>query len=295
MANGLHPIPEACATCFFRGLKKLRIKSNGQTLPRRHPLQLQLLKWSEISFLKLIIQSHSPPSPYFHFTFLYLPPFHQISCRNEFKHFVNFFSFMTWSLLKPLRPSKKFQKDKKAFFEALAKLDQEAVLYLGEKISYDVRQGAKEAMLSPEDTEELLNDAILITVSNIKKGKFKYMDFSPATYAKGVARKLIANQKRKKKLPTSQIEHAHLTSDFNPDKYMADKERQQIVETLLGRLGENCRKLLVMKFYEQRDDHEIINQQMVPYSTIGSLKSKRSQCLKKMGKLAMAAGIERVF
>lgn len=84
--------------------------------------------------------------------------------------------------------------DNQMFFEALGRAEPAAIRELAAKIVTGVRQASARAGLSPQDAEETLNDAVVITISNIREGKFQYMDFSPATYASGVARKLIANR-----------------------------------------------------------------------------------------------------
>jgi len=200
---------------------------------------------------------------------------------------------MTFSLFKT--SNKKLLSDKKAFFDALGRVDTSAVKLLRQKINYDVRQAARQTNLSPEDAEELLNDAVVITVTNIKKGKFLYTDFSPAAYAQGVVRKLIANRIRTYKPKYEELEKVSLASGFDPEKYLQDKERQSIIGALLERLGENCRQLIKMRYFRQLKDQEIIDQQLTTYSSLGSLKSKRSQCLKELGALARNAGIEKVF
>ena len=202
---------------------------------------------------------------------------------------------MTLSLFKSKKVKADMFSDKKALFDALGKLEPTAVRYLGKKIDYDTRQAAKQARLSLEDAEELVNDAVVITISNIRKGTFPFEDSSPVAYAKGVVRKLIANRLRTKKPTKERLEKVHLASDFNPDKYIQDKERRSIVARLLERLGENCHNLLKMKYFNHLKDQEIITQNLTPYSTVGSLKSKRSQCLKELEQLARQAGIKGVF
>lgn len=201
---------------------------------------------------------------------------------------------MTLSFRKSTK-EKSLLADKKAFYDALEKVSPAAVALLGEKIGYDIGQSAKRAKLSKEDTEELINDAVVITVGNIRKGTFPFVDSSPVAYAKGVGRKLIANRIRKQSPRSEELEHVHLESDFNPDKYLQDKERRSIVNTLLSRLGDTCQKLLKMRYFKQLRDKEIIELQLVPYSNVGSLRSKRSQCLKELERLAADAGIREMF
>ena len=202
---------------------------------------------------------------------------------------------MTLSLFKQKREQTDLLSNKKALFDALGKMNPAAVRLLAGKIEYDIRQATKNGGLSPEDAEELINDAVVITVANIKKGTFPFIDSSPVAYAKGVGRKLIANRIRKQRPKSDDLNKVQIASDFNPDKYMQDKERRNIVKTLLERLGENCRNLLQLKYFSHLRDQEAIDKGMVAYSTVGSLRAKRSQCLKELEGLARGAGITQVF
>ncbi len=185
--------------------------------------------------------------------------------------------------------------DNRAFYEALGRAETPSIKLLAEKIGYNVRQTALQARLSPEDAEELLNDAVVITIANIRNGKFQFTEFSPVTYAKGVVRKLIANRLRSVKPESEAIGDLHLPSDLDADIYLQDRERQAIVGKLLNQMGESCRVLIHMKYFNQLKDEEIIHQGLTIYTSVGSLKSKRSQCLKKLAEIARQAGINEVF
>lgn len=187
------------------------------------------------------------------------------------------------------------QTDNQSFFDALGRAEAPAIRQLAAKIAFGVQQAAAQAGLSPEDAEETLNDAVVITISNIRDGKFQYMDFSPATYAAGVARKLIANRIRVKKPATQEPDNLPLLSDLNPETYLHAKERQKLVGDLLKRLEETCRQLIKLKYFDTLQDQEIVSRQLTQFTSINSLKSKRSQCLKKLAGLALEAGITGVF
>ena len=82
-------------------------------------------------------------------------------------------------------------KEQKEVFEALKRMESNAIRQLASKISYGAKQAANDARLTPQDAEELVNDALVITIKNIQLGKFQFMNISPTAYALGVIRKLI--------------------------------------------------------------------------------------------------------
>jgi RNA polymerase sigma factor (sigma-70 family) len=186
--------------------------------------------------------------------------------------------------------------EKRTLYDALGKADVSSIHLLVEKISTDINSMAKRAGLSPEDIEELVNDVVVVTIFGIRKGKFQFMDLHPASYALGVARKLIANRVKKNKLRTEEL-HQNLAvySDFSPDAYLKKKERQLLVGALLDKIGDVCRQLLRLKYYEHLRDKEIIEKGLTSYNTVGALKSKRSQCLKKLAEIAKQEGAENMI
>lgn len=124
--------------------------------------------------------------------------------------------------------------DNQSFFDALGRAEAPAIRQLAAKITFGVQQAAAQAGLAPQDAEETLNDAVVITISNIRDGKFQFRDFSPATYATGVARKLIANRMRVKKPAAQEIENLPLLSDLTrsiPAKQRAAKSGRRIANT----------------------------------------------------------------
>lgn len=183
----------------------------------------------------------------------------------------------------------------KNHIELLRNTDAVAIRALSKKIKPDIRRLVGATRLTEQDTEELMNDAIVVTIAAIKSGRFQDMDYHPAAYAMGVVKKLIANLLRKKRLQTEELKNISKESDFNPETYLKNKERQLIVQKLLSQLGKSCRELLELKYFKYLKDKEIIAQKITAYTNIASLKSKRSQCLKKLATLARQAGITEIF
>jgi len=189
------------------------------------------------------------------------------------------------------KEEQKLLADKQALFNALGRGDSAAIRALAGKIRYDVDQAARYAGLSGEDVEELLNDAMVITITNIQKQTFLFSDFSPAAYAKGVVRKLIANRIRTKKPVQMVLEDNEMVSDYDPEDYLNNKELEQLIGKLLGKLGENCQQLIRLKYFENLQDKEIVEQNLTAYTSTTSLKSKRSQCMTKLIEIAKETGL----
>lgn len=215
-------------------------------------------------------------------------------CKKKTGGVLIFFTNMTYIEEHP-QGNEPSEDVKEAFFEGLRQADAPTIRALAVKVLPDIRLVAGRAGLRDEDAEEILNDAILVTLSAIRKGTFRFMGFHPATYTLGVAKKLVANRARSPKAHTELQENMAPAVDFTPESYLENKERVSIVKELLNRLGKECRKVLLLKYFEHRRDQEVVSEKLTPYSTIGSLKSKRGECLKKLAEAARKAGIQAPF
>ncbi|MEZ4954024.1 MAG: hypothetical protein R2825_10660 [Saprospiraceae bacterium] len=183
-----------------------------------------------------------------------------------------------------------FSKDKQAFFAALKELDGAAIRHLSEKLSVLIKSIPNIYLLQKEDIEELKNDAILVTLKKMEEGTFVFQDYDPVTYCMAVSRKLLANLLRKRKLDTVPIDNNDVVADFNPEKYLLQKETELEIGKLLKGLGENCEQVIRLKYYDNLRDQEVVNQKTTIYNTVDSLKNKRSQCLKKLAALVKEKG-----
>lgn len=179
----------------------------------------------------------------------------------------------------------------KDLFDQLRRADVAAIQALAAKVQPEIQHKVREYGLAQEDAQEILHDSILITLKAIRNGQFEFKGYHPAAYTKGVARKLIANRVRSKKTPLEFEEAMGGHSDTTPESDIISKERREIVRLLLSRLGENCRKVLLLKYFEHLRDKEVVSAKLTPYATVASLKSKRGQCLKKLAEMAQRAGI----
>ncbi len=218
---------------------------------------------------------YSPPKTIIRFCLPFIPDLH-----------------MAFSIsILPKKEELKLLADKQAFYNALGRAEPAAIRVLAEKITYNMGQAVLHAALSPEDAEELVNDAVVITITNIQNQTFLFSDFSPAAYANGVVRKLIANRIRTKKPKQETLEDNRMPSDYDPETYLNNKELEQLVGKLLEKLEENCRQLLRLKYFENLKDKEIVEQKITPYTSTTSLKSKRNQCMNKLIELARKMGV----
>ena len=176
------------------------------------------------------------------------------------------------------------EKHPEAFLDRLKNQDTEAIQRLAEAVQAFLLSKNQNGLLSNEDVEEVVNDAVFITIQKIQGGQFILKDALPTTYAIAVAKKLVGNRLQKQKIQTTALE---ATIDFpspelDPENYALLKEREELLGTFLNKLEEHCRQLILLRYYEKITDEGAIQQKLTPYSNAKSLKVQRCKCLKKL-------------
>lgn len=171
-------------------------------------------------------------------------------------------------------------------FAALQEKNDKAIQFVQRKTMKTVFSMARFVGLSEMDSEEILNDAVIILLQKIENGAYQFQGYDPCTYLIEIGKGLIANVKRKNKRTFEDIETQYDLADFSNERYFEIKENETTIKKLLAQIGDNCQKLISLKYLEEYKDEEILEQKMTQYSSINTLKVKRSECMKKLSELA---------
>lgn len=179
----------------------------------------------------------------------------------------------------------------KDWYESLKELKPKAIKSLSDRLNISVYKLSGICFLTREDIQEFINDIILVTIQKIKSGQFEFQNYSPLSYSMEVARKLLSNRLRIKRMETVPLDTLEHSTSPNVDQYYLDKETQIKLGLLLKKMGANCEHLIRLKYYDELKDEEIIRKRMTDYQTVDSLKVKRSQCLGKLKTIVKTNGI----
>jgi DNA-directed RNA polymerase specialized sigma24 family protein len=172
-------------------------------------------------------------------------------------------------------------------YEALQRQSDKAILFVQRKTLKTVASMTRFAGLSAMDSEEILNDSVIILLQKIENGAYQFQGYDPCTYMVEIAKGLIANAKRKNKRSFEDIETQYDLADNDTEHYLEIKANETVLRNLMSQIGENCQKLISLKYLEEFKDEEILAQKMTQYSSINTLKVKRSECMKKLSELAI--------
>jgi DNA-directed RNA polymerase specialized sigma24 family protein len=184
----------------------------------------------------------------------------------------------------PLRSFRKFQ-DNQQLFNGLADLDNRAILYLQAKSAPMVRKLTKRMGLDREQSEEILNQSTLVFLQKIESGAYTFKGHAPTTYLVEVAKRLaMAKVRRKKPASLTLEDHHQQKSEYEEVKRL--EASADLVHCLLGQLSDVCAHVIRLHHIDGYSDAEVIEGDFTAYSTINSLKMKRSTCMKKLIEIA---------
>lgn len=187
--------------------------------------------------------------------------------------------------ISPPSPCKQFGTNER-LFEGLRALNNSAILCVQLKSMGSVRKFVAQYRLPPEQAEEILNKSTLIFLRKIEDGTYQFQHYAPSTYLIEVARKVALSATRSKKNNAEPLENHHYLADPEVEEAHKRSDATDLVRQLLGQMGQPCEQIVRLHHIEGYSDGEVVQQQLTKYSTIDSLKMKRSDCMKKLIQLA---------
>jgi RNA polymerase sigma factor (sigma-70 family) len=142
---------------------------------------------------------------------------------------------------------------------------------------------------SLDDAHDVLQEAVVVLWERVRQGKFearaKLSTFIFAT-AKNIWLRRLARQRRE--MPTDLQESAEPSSDPSPLDEMVETETARRVARALTRLGEPCKTLLMLFYWEEASMEEIAGR--LGFANAETAKSKKYQCKKALTNLLREYG-----
>jgi len=101
---------------------------------------------------------------------------------------------------------------------------------------------------------DLFQDGMIDMIENLRSGKFDH-GASLGTYLFSICRNKLNNEKRKRKIETSELNE---NLEQHDEEYSEETHKaEQIMNQELGRMKEDCKKLLRMFYFEKKPLKEI--------------------------------------
>lgn len=136
-----------------------------------------------------------------------------------------------------------------------------------------------------QDAEDIFQEVMIAFINLVKAGKFRG-ESSIRTFLYSLNKNIWLNElKRRGRAGVREMKYE---KNMNREEQTADRAmelrqtKQELLNTLEA-LGENCKKILLLFYYENRSMKEILSE--LPYENEQVVRNKKSKCLKKLEEL----------
>lgn len=187
--------------------------------------------------------------------------------------------------LAPPNPCRQFG-DNERLFEALKNLDNAAILCVQAKALPMARKFTSDHGLPSDTAEEVVNESTLIFLRKIEDGSYQFQGHAPSTYLVEIIRRVALMKTRSRKKPHETIDNHHDLHDQDMEAAQRRQESAELVRQFLGQMGDPCETVIRLHHIDGYTDDEVVRQGWTRYTTTDSLKTKRSDCMKKLIQIA---------
>jgi RNA polymerase sigma factor (sigma-70 family) len=149
--------------------------------------------------------------------------------------------------------------------------------YAGVVSSFIINHGG-----SAQDADDVFQETVVAFIDTVKKDKYR-MEASIKTFLVSIAKNIWFNELKKKERSGHReklYETGRDQQEMDVSHYISDREIKQQLRQLLNKLGEPCKKILLMFYYESLPMKEMINH--LPYESEQVVRNKKYKCLQQL-------------
>lgn len=167
--------------------------------------------------------------------------------------------------------------------KSLRQGDSKAILFIQNKATGFVVKTLAQFRLPAHLLHEVLNEASIIFIKKLREPDFSLHSAQPLTYFIEIVKKVVSNETRKRQVGQHDpIENQYSLSDDSVEAYHARKDHVELLNRLLSGAGAPCEQVIRLKYIDGYSDEEVVQEKRTAYSTVESLRQKRSDCMKKL-------------
>jgi RNA polymerase sigma factor (sigma-70 family) len=157
-----------------------------------------------------------------------------------------------------------------------------AILFLYQQYSETTYSFITQYGGSRQDAEDVFQEAVVSFIEIVKKGKYR-MEASIKTFLVSVARNIWMNELKKRERSgyrEKQFEYGREQHEADVSHYISDLEKKRQLRELVYQLGEPCRKILLLFYYENLSMRELVDH--LPYENEQVVRNKKYKCLQQL-------------
>ena len=174
-----------------------------------------------------------------------------------------------------------FVSDDARTLDRIRKGDQEALAELYRANKRPIRALVTRNSGSTDDADDMLQEALVILWERVRTGRFEYTA-QLGTFIYGTAKNIWLRQLARSRREISGTEEGvdAASDDPGPLELMVEVQEAAIVKHALEQLGEPCRELLLLFYWEEYSMDEIASH--LGFANADTAKSKKYQCKKAL-------------
>jgi RNA polymerase sigma factor (sigma-70 family) len=135
---------------------------------------------------------------------------------------------------------------------------------------------------SEQDADDIFQETVLSFIDVVEKGKFR-QESGIRTFLISISKHLWYNEIRRRQRATSREKLYETDKDSEESgvsELIQDREMKKQLGELLGDLGESCRKILELFYYQNLSMKEIVSQ--MHYENEQVVRNKKYKCLQQL-------------
>lgn len=138
---------------------------------------------------------------------------------------------------------------------------------------------------SQQDADDVFQETVVAFIGIVQKGKYR-MEASIKTLLVSVAKNIWFNELKKRERSghrEKQFETGREQQEMDVSYQIGDLEKKKQLRDLVYQLGEPCRKILMLFYYENLSMKEIV--EYLPYENEQVVRNKKYKCLQQLSGL----------
>lgn len=135
---------------------------------------------------------------------------------------------------------------------------------------------------TPQDAEDVFQETVVIFIDLVKTNKYRG-EAAIKTFLVSIARNIWLNELKKKEragIREQIFENNREHIEMDAGQYLADREIKQQFVAVLGKLGDSCKKILTLYYYENMSMKDILDH--LPYENEQVVRNKKYKCLQQL-------------
>lgn len=157
-----------------------------------------------------------------------------------------------------------------------------AIYFIYQQYSQTVSSFIRANSGTEQDAEDVFQETVVTFIDLVRKNKYRG-EAGIKTFLVSIARNIWLNELKKKQrsgIREQIFENNREQKEMDVSQYIADREIKQQFMTMIERLGEHCKKILTLFYYENLSMKEIV--QHLPYENEQVVRNKKYKCLQHL-------------